>query len=44
MSDTSLKKIVGQKKDLTEEIYDLLWEFVGIAIACSVVWLMSLLV
>ena len=44
MSDISLKDIVGQKKNWTDQIYDLLWESAGIAIACGLVWLITLMI
>ena len=41
MSDISLKEIVDQDKDRFEQIYDLLWELLGLAIAGGLVWLMT---
>ena len=39
MSDISLKEIVDQKKDRIDYLYDRLWELLGIAISCGLVWL-----
>ena len=40
MNDTELKDIMNRDKKWLEAFYNLLWEGLGVALACAIFWLM----
>ena len=41
---TDLKDIIDKKRSRIDEFYDLLWQLLGIAVGCGLVWLMGKLI